>query len=177
VGRQQDLAGSKVTMQTHQRLNAKPHQCSIDVLDLEKRRRFEKETSKQVKELLLSMSEGLLPDNGRQALVDLKLRIDLFCQIAESRDLSIESLPRKISTQMTVLYNQIAQRDAWVNLDIAKATRRDNVIMIDDSTAMKTIATLTIVFLPGTFIAVSLLTSLFKDSFINSSVYHEYLDV
>lgn len=74
--------------------------------------------------------------------------------MAANHDLDIESLPRRIGTQITVLYNQIAQR-------LAEAARRENVIMTriaksskDDSTAMKTIAILTTVFLPGTFISV-----------------------
>ena len=155
VGSQRDLAHSNDMTLTHRKINCDLHQCSVDVVDLEKRRRFEKEMGAVVDKLISSTLA-----NNRESLPsackELEQRTDLFRKIAESRDLDIASLPRRISTQMTVLYNQIAQRDAWVNLDIAKAAREDNVVMIDDSTAMKTIAVLTIVFLPGTFIAVSL---------------------
>jgi hypothetical protein len=177
MGRQQDLARSNDAMLIHQNLNADLHQCSTAVVDLEKRRSFEKEMSEQLNKLISSISDSYPTGKKPQECIDLKQRMDLFCQVAENRDLDIKSLPRRISTQMTVLYNQMAQRDAWVNLDIAKAAREDNVVMIDDSTAMKTIAVLTTVFLPGTFIAVRLHRILFKEFFANSLVPHEYYNV
>jgi hypothetical protein len=164
LSRPRNLSHVDKTLQTHQRLNAALHNCSIDVVDLEKRRHFEKEMSSHVNKLVFSILQGYGNDKQPQACMNLKQRVDLFRQIAESRDLDITSLPRRISTQMNVLYNQIAQRDAWVNLSIAKATRDDNVVMVQDSNAMKTIAVLTTLFLPGTFIAVSFENTAPRDS-------------
>ncbi|KAL7799753.1 nucleoside phosphorylase domain-containing protein [Trichoderma ceciliae] len=178
LNRPQDINQVDKTLQTHRNLSAALHNCSIGVVDLEKRRHFEKKMSSHVNELIQLMLKGY--DNNRppQACVDLKQRMDLFNQIATSRDLDIESLPRRISTQMNVLYNQIAQRDAWVNLDIARGARDDNVVMVQDSNAMKTIAVLTTLFLPGTFIAVRPESATTPRSLsANSAVPHEHLDV
>jgi hypothetical protein len=152
-------------MATYQRFNETLHQCSGAVVDLEIRRKFEKELSAHLQKNISTIIESYPNAKLPQYCTDLKERLDLFCSIAGNHDLDIESLPRRIGTQITVLYNQIAQR-------LAEAARRDNIIMTriaksskDDSTAMKTIAILTTVFLPGTFVSVSSFTdSSFKQS-------------
>ena len=48
----------------------------------------------------------------------------------------------------------MAQRDNKLNIEIARDSKSIAVEGKRDSSAMKTIAVLTIVFLPGTFIAV-----------------------
>ncbi|TAQ88901.1 hypothetical protein B7494_g2778 [Chlorociboria aeruginascens] len=53
---------------------------------------------------------------------------------------------QRTQTQLSVVYNYMSQKDALVNIDIATETKKD-------SSAMKTIAVLTMVFLPGTFVA------------------------
>jgi hypothetical protein len=47
------------------------------------------------------------------------------------------------------MYSLISQRDSRINLRIAEAAQQD-------SRTMKTIALLTLIFLPGTLVAVSL---------------------
>ena len=106
----QKLSHADETLQTHQELNAKLHKCSIDVADLEKRRHFEKEMGVHVDMLITSINRSYITRSAPQACLDIKQRMGLFQQIAESRDLDLTSLPRRISTQMNVLYNQIAQR-------------------------------------------------------------------
>jgi hypothetical protein len=54
---------------------------------------------------------------------------------------------RKDST-MALVYNLVTQQDAASNIQLAVSMKRD-------STSMNAIAALTMVFLPGTFIAVS----------------------
>ena len=171
----QDIREVNKMMQLHQGLHSDLHACSSDVVDLEKRRRFEQNMSSHVNQLICSILDAHGEEKQPQPCLDIKQRMDFFRQLAASRDLDIESLPRRISTQMSVLYNQIAQRDALVNLDIAKATREDSVIMIQDSNAMKTIAVLTTLFLPGTFIAVSLISNSSR-LFINPLGRHEHFN-
>ena len=81
---------------------------------------------------------------------------------------------------MAQIFNFIAQRDNALNIELAKSSRkiaeesrRDNLLNIEiakataqvaeetrqDSAAMKTIAILTLTFLPGTAVAVSSATS------------------
>ena len=54
------------------------------------------------------------------------------------------------------LHNRIAQEDNSLSYSLAADTRRIAAASRRDSAAMKTIAVLTAVFLPGTFVAVSL---------------------
>jgi hypothetical protein len=103
-----------------------------------------KHLQESLKEIIESYSKCQVPSS----CTNLKQRLDLGCKISANRDLDIGSLPRRINTQMTVLYNQIAQRDAHANTAIADATK-------DDGTSMKTMAVLTTVFLLGAYIAVS----------------------
>lgn len=55
---------------------------------------------------------------------------------------------RKDST-MALVYNLVTQQDAASNIQIASSMKRD-------STSMNAIAAVTMAFLPGTFIAVSI---------------------
>jgi hypothetical protein len=52
------------------------------------------------------------------------------------------------STNSLKVFNLLVQRDNKLNITVAAASQRDN-------TAMKTISIVTMVFLPGTYIAVS----------------------
>jgi len=54
-------------------------------------------------------------------------------------------------TSMNLVFNLVTQQDSAVNVKIASKA-------LEDSSSMKTIAALTMVFLPGTFVAVSLHT-------------------
>ncbi|KAH7357139.1 hypothetical protein BKA65DRAFT_221606 [Rhexocercosporidium sp. MPI-PUGE-AT-0058] len=58
----------------------------------------------------------------------------------------IECQQKIVDGQIQTLYNLLAQRDNKLNYTIAEASRRD-------STAMKTIAIVTMMFLPGAYIA------------------------
>ncbi|KAG4431984.1 hypothetical protein IFR05_012535 [Cadophora sp. M221] len=60
-----------------------------------------------------------------------------------------------VDGQIQTLYNLLAQRDNKLNYTIAEASRRD-------STAMKTIAIVTMVFLPGAYIATLFSMSMFN---------------
>lgn len=50
----------------------------------------------------------------------------------------------------------IAQRDSKVNISVAEDSKKIAAAAKRDSSAMKTVSILTLVFLPGTFVAVSL---------------------
>ena len=53
------------------------------------------------------------------------------------------------------VHNLIAQRDSLRHIEIGKDTKEVAAASKRDSSAMKTIAVLTMVFLPGTFVSVS----------------------
>ncbi|KAI4235213.1 MAG: hypothetical protein L6R40_006510 [Gallowayella cf. fulva] len=67
----------------------------------------------------------------------------------------VRTLRNRIRIQLSVVANLIAQNDSRTNIAIADASRRIAFETRRDSDAMKTIAALTMVFLPATFVAVS----------------------
>ncbi|KAK6520846.1 hypothetical protein TWF506_001089 [Arthrobotrys conoides] len=70
-----------------------------------------------------------------------------------SSTLFAQGIQRNISFTQTAIYNLIAQRDSKVNIELAKDSRMLAIASKRDSSSMKTIAVLTIVFLPGTFVS------------------------
>jgi hypothetical protein len=66
------------------------------------------------------------------------------------------NIQTRLQAQQQVLFNLITQEDTRVNISLAKDSREIAAASKRDSSAMKIIAMLTTLFLPGTFIAVSL---------------------
>ena len=66
-----------------------------------------------------------------------------------------ESWQKKASIQIQGLFNLIAQNDQMTSVSIARDSRTLAQESKKDSSSMKTIAVVTMVFLPGTFVAVS----------------------
>ncbi|CZR67448.1 uncharacterized protein PAC_17347 [Phialocephala subalpina] len=69
---------------------------------------------------------------------------------ASEYDLSV--LPRRIQNQFSAIYNLIAQRDTKATIDVATNSHRIAKATLRDSSSMKTIAAMTLIFLPATFI-------------------------
>lgn len=63
--------------------------------------------------------------------------------------------PRNHSTDYNQMYSLISQRDSRLNLSIAEDSKRLAEAVQQDSRTMKTIALMTLIFLPGTLLAVS----------------------
>ncbi|EPS36405.1 hypothetical protein H072_10093 [Dactylellina haptotyla CBS 200.50] len=64
-----------------------------------------------------------------------------------------QGIQRNISYTQTAIYNLLAQRDSKLNLELARDSRMLAIASKRDSSSMKTIAVLTIAFLPGTFVS------------------------
>lgn len=79
-----------------------------------------------------------------------RVRIDFWLRISQN--------------QSTVLYNMINQRDSRLNFSVARSSRQIAAASRRDSSAMKTISILTLVFLPGTFISAIFSTTIFDFS-------------
>jgi len=58
-------------------------------------------------------------------------------------------------TKLFQVYSLVVQRDNRSNLDIASASMAIAKAAKDDSSAMRTLAFMSIIFLPGTFVSVS----------------------
>ncbi|KAH0562508.1 hypothetical protein GP486_002800 [Trichoglossum hirsutum] len=123
------------------RLSQGLHEARMDLVELARRREFEKQIGKRLLEDL----------HKERALIS---RANMFIDLSESHDLDIQSLPQRIDSQRTVLYSLIAQQDARLGYRLSREA-------VKDSKAMKTLAIITIVFLPGTFIATLFATNMF----------------
>ncbi|KFZ16902.1 hypothetical protein V501_02015 [Pseudogymnoascus sp. VKM F-4519 (FW-2642)] len=80
-------------------------------------------------------------------------------KLSQSLEYDLDVLPTRISNQFNAIFNLMAQSDTQASLSIAISSRKDNEYMqhiadatLRDSSSMKTIAILTMAFLPGTFI-------------------------
>lgn len=63
---------------------------------------------------------------------------------------------------MLQLFNIITQQDTQIGISIGEASRRLALTSKEDSLAMKTVAAVTITFLPGTFVAALFAMPLFR---------------
>ncbi|KAK0661118.1 hypothetical protein DIS24_g2832 [Lasiodiplodia hormozganensis] len=88
----------------------------------------------------------------RQSL-DFEYLAEYLRQSNSSIAASLGALQKRVEIQMSALYTLIGQRDSKLNLEMAHDSRRLASASKRDSSSMKTIAVLTTVFLPGTFIA------------------------
>ncbi|KAL1626995.1 hypothetical protein SLS54_002534 [Diplodia seriata] len=88
----------------------------------------------------------------RQSL-DLEYLVEYLRQSNSSVAASFSALQKRVEVQISGMYTLLGQRDSKLNLAMARDSRRLASASKRDSSSMKTIAVLTTVFLPGTFIA------------------------
>ncbi|KAI9688967.1 MAG: hypothetical protein M1822_000704 [Bathelium mastoideum] len=117
-----------------------------------------------LKALLKSRLDASPPTCSEQAS-DLRS----MCEAAEVLDATVETnevyikfLQERGKTQLSVLFNLIAQRDASANIELAKDSRTIAFASQHDSDSMKTIAMMTMAFLPATFFATFFATPLLQ---------------
>ncbi|KAF5604361.1 hypothetical protein FPCIR_907 [Fusarium pseudocircinatum] len=126
------------------------HKCSMKLAELGRRRKFEEELGTKLQQDLKDDSK-------------LRVVVEIYSRMSQSRDSDIESLPGKIESQRNVLYNLITQHDSYLQARLARESLRD-------SKAMKTLSILTILFLPGAFIATIFSTNMFEFTSKNQQV-------
>ncbi|KAF4335793.1 hypothetical protein FBEOM_10384 [Fusarium beomiforme] len=126
------------------------HRCSMNLAELGRRREFEEKL-------------GTLLQKNLQNDSKLRVVMEIYSRMSQSRDSDIESLPGKIESQRNVLFNLITQHDSYLQARLARESLRD-------SKAMKTLSILTILFLPGAFIATVFSTNMFDFKKKNSQV-------
>ncbi|KAI1456733.1 hypothetical protein F4805DRAFT_218826 [Annulohypoxylon moriforme] len=124
-------------------LSYRLHKARMELVDLSQRCDFEKD-------IFMALKKDI------KACNQLTERVNLLGASSASQRSIIDNLQGRIESQTTVLTSLIARRDAILQYSLTKETSRD-------SKAMKTLALITIVFLPGTFV-----TTLFgSDGMIN----------
>lgn len=147
--------GSRDEMQDFSPLTRKLHACSSALVDLERRSKFES--------TLADAIEAVLKTRDRNSKRDASAPwapLDVQRNMMASRTYDFETLPKRIQEQRSTIFNLIVQHNQQVNLDIGRAnmqiaesSRRIAEATMSDSASMKTIAILTMVFLPGTAVA------------------------
>lgn len=80
-------------------------------------------------------------------------KLDLLEHRTRVMDSDIEFIEKRAQAQQAAVYNFLAQRDAKLQRDLAEFSKEISQAAKRDSSAMKGIAILTMVFLPGTYIA------------------------
>ena len=103
--------------------------------------------------------EQLSLEAGSKAVLD-----GLHClrKAIESLMMNAEIYQNRMSNQLTTILSLISQRDQAIGIEIARATKSIALESKRDSSSMKTIAAMTMVFLPGTSVA-----SIFAMPFFN----------
>lgn len=124
---------SKLKVSEYGKLSHSIYKARMGLVELQRRREFEAQISKVLEEDL----------KDEPSLITL---VDMFVGLSNSHELNVQSFPDRIESQRTVLYSLIAQQDAKVQFKLARETTKD-------SKAMKTLAIITIILLPGTFMA------------------------
>ncbi|KAK0352836.1 hypothetical protein LTR59_015809 [Friedmanniomyces endolithicus] len=113
-------------------------------------------------------------EGGTSYIDDMREKIDQQMRYSEQVQKDLDLLPQRIKNQSKTISNFIIQRDNKLNIQLAESnrriaeeSRRDNLLNLEmaaataqvaqetrqDSAAMKTIAVLTLTFLPGTAVA------------------------
>lgn len=138
------------------------HQCSMDLAELKRRQSFEEDTAEKMREVL-----------KKQQSFQLLRKLDRYDQWARSRKGNSENLPNRIESQKNLVSSpnrkssgrkkNLPSRFLLTDNDsqlFALLSQRDNVVSIGlsrealaDSKAMKTLSVMTILFLPGAFVA------------------------
>ncbi|KAH7256109.1 hypothetical protein BKA59DRAFT_521327 [Fusarium tricinctum] len=126
----------------YRRLNMVLHKCSMKLAELRQRRSFEDDLGSDLRDDLEVKSK-------------LRRMVELISKMSKNLDLDVEALPDRIESQRNVLFNLITQHDSFLQARLAREALRD-------SKAMKTLAILTILFLPGVFIVTVFATNMFE---------------
>ncbi|MCJ1260167.1 hypothetical protein MMC22_000026 [Lobaria immixta] len=150
------------------------HSCNTNLIFLENITNFEVAVVRFIKETLIRFQmireRRLLEKIPADVDDTLIQNIEDLLNAAEMRRYQAQSLHRRTQTQINVvsrfrsgsamtltmmlqLYSMISQRDSKVNISVAEDSKRIAAAAKRDSLAMKTVSMLTLVFLPGTFVA------------------------
>ncbi|KAH8791050.1 hypothetical protein BGZ57DRAFT_875105 [Hyaloscypha finlandica] len=127
------------------------HSCHTDLIFLGDMLSFEMEFGTFCTRLLDTF-EGLRKQNGMDPYHSVadkdgsQQNLSYWMNISRFRYNQTQALKMRIQSQINVMYSLISQRDSRINLRIAEAVQQD-------SRTMKTIALLTLIFLPGTLVA------------------------
>ncbi|KAK2596450.1 hypothetical protein N8I77_013340 [Diaporthe amygdali] len=133
------------------------HEASMEVAELARRRTFED-----------YLGKTLIDELNKETPPHYQLSQDVgrHDRWAKAHQLDIEGMPGRIDSLNNLLYSMIAQQDNIMSIKLATEG-------LSDSKAMKTLSIITILFLPGTFVATIFTTNVvsFQDSAAETKAY------
>ncbi|KAJ6016053.1 Mg2+ transporter protein CorA-like/Zinc transport protein ZntB [Penicillium herquei] len=129
---------------SHRELSKTLHECSMKLVELGRRRVFEGDFAATM------MKNQIDQDN-----IGITQTISILDDISKSREYDMQTLPSKVESQRNILYGLIAQFDNNMQSRLTTEALRD-------SKAMKTLSIITILFLPGAFVATLFSTNMFS---------------
>ncbi|MCJ1240769.1 hypothetical protein MMC14_008773 [Varicellaria rhodocarpa] len=141
--------GARSERADYSNLSAELNRCSSAHLVLDRRWHFEVALAQH----LLKYFEGVAITGTKEYPPHSSQRVKLYLQLSEGFEYDLRLLPRRIKLQQTAIRN-------LVDLAVAKSTQQIAMESRRDSSSMKTIAILTLVFLPGTYVAKPLNTTI-----------------
>lgn len=153
------LAAADQTPPNFSNLGRVLHACSMELVDIERRSRFEQSVVAAIETIAVNLRHVTLPWpplSPQHAAI-------------ASRKFDFESLPRRIENARTTINGLIQQRTEALNLELTQASHRIAEATLSDSRSMKTIAILTMVLLPGTAVASLFSMNLFDWSVTDGS--------
>lgn len=154
------------------------NRLNLELVRLQRRSNFEIDLASNLLKYLDSYQRlwTVLWEGGTGYLDDMREKVEQQSRYSTQVQRDLEMMPRRIDNQSKALFNIIAMRDNKLNISLAESSKKiaeesrlDNLLSVklakatadvaeqtrQDSAAMKTIAVLTLTFLPGTAVAVS----------------------
>ncbi|KAF2716507.1 hypothetical protein K431DRAFT_235238 [Polychaeton citri CBS 116435] len=152
------------------------NRLNLEHLRLQRRSNFEIELAQNLLKYIDEYQRMWthLWEGGTGYIEDMREKIEQQTRYSDHIKHDLDVIPRRIKNQSKAIFNFIAQKDNRINIQLAESSRRiaeesrrDNLLNLEiakqtaqvadetrrDGQAMKTIAVLTLVFLPGTAIA------------------------
>ncbi|KAI7264305.1 hypothetical protein KC345_g8863 [Hortaea werneckii] len=168
------------------------NRLNLEHIRLQKRSDFELELAENLTKYIDEYHRiwATLWEGGTSYIEDMKERIEQQMRYSRQVQRDLQMLPRRIKNQSKAISNYIIQRDNKLNIQLAESnkkiaeeSRRDNLLNLEmaaataqvaeetrqDSAAMKTIAIVTLTFLPGTAVASFFSMTMFQWPFDNEN--------
>ncbi|KAL8828996.1 MAG: hypothetical protein Q9191_002276 [Dirinaria sp. TL-2023a] len=124
--------------------------------------------SAQLREILSCLSKYQWPQDVEQPewaqtmVKEVNECVEVMRLRHEAQARSLHDSSRRADIQLTALFNLIAQEETQLSIRVVQDSRTLASATKDDSTAMKTLAAVTVIFLPGTFVAALFSMPLFQ---------------
>ncbi|KAL9612610.1 MAG: hypothetical protein Q9167_002816 [Letrouitia subvulpina] len=150
----------------YESLTKRLHRCHTDLIFLDTVQNFEACLGNFCKKAAVQL-ETMRQQLGLEAssVSDQNIffqNVEYHLNQNELRRFQTLCLQKRIQTQINVLYSLISQRDSRINLTVAHDSKTIAAAAMRDSKAMRTVAVLTLVFLPATLIASVFSTGIFN---------------